>query len=220
MKNLKILALLLFLATPAWAGSANAPDNIEAATGLVKLQGERFIFDLKYASDDNFLQRDVYSAFDLAACYLHPKLYSKIRALEPELAARDLKLVIFDCYRPLEVQEAMWEILPDSRYVANPKRGSLHNRGSAIDCALADAAGALMVFPTGFDSFEEKAWQSYTCPIADDEPCRNRDLLKALMVGVGLHAIRTEWWHYQLPEAKNYPVLSIGAAQGGKNESP
>lgn len=216
---LKILVLLLLLAAPAWARGANAPDAVEAATGLVKLEGERFILDLKYASDDNFLRRDVYSAFGLAACYLHPELYAKIRALEPELAARGLKLVIFDCYRPLEVQRAMWEILPDSRYVANPERGSLHNRGSAIDCALTDAAGALMEFPTAFDSFEEKAWQNYACPRGADEPCRNRELLKGLMVGVGLHAIRTEWWHYQLPGAGKYPVLSIGGPGGGENES-
>lgn len=206
-KALNILLLAALLAfTP---GAAPAQDAIEAATGLKKLEGELFILDLKYASDDNFLQRDVYSAFGIAACYLHPDAHAKVKSIEPELQRRGLRLVIYDCYRPLEVQRAMWEILPDGRYVANPEKGSLHNRGVAIDCALTDGEGKLLEFPTAFDSFEEKAWQAHVCPKGGEAPCNNRELLKELLLGAGLHAIRTEWWHYQLPNARNYPLLSV-----------
>lgn len=184
-------------------------DKIEMATGLKKLEGERFIINMKYNSTDNFLKKNTYKDFGIESCYLLPEVYEKIQALSPVLKAEKLKLVIYDCYRPLEVQQAMWKIMPDSRYVANPKTGSLHNRGVAIDCALTDENGTLLSFPTGFDSFEEKAAHTYVCSADEQEQCANRDKFKKMMESVGLQSLRTEWWHYQLPNAKTYPLLSI-----------
>lgn len=162
---------------------------------------------------DNFLKKDVYSPFDLKACYVRPEMHEKLKQLEPALEKEQLRLIVFDCYRPLEVQKAMWEIMPDRRYVANPATGSLHNRGAAIDCALADDQGRLLEFPTPFDNFTEKAWPKYQCPANDSAPCRNRDQLGDLMRSVGFQGINTEWWHFQLPNARQYPLLSL---DGGK----
>ena len=227
------LTLLCSLAAPGWVAPATAknstanqtgqitrdvqapqsdpalPDALEKATGLVKLSGERFILDLKYASAENFLGQDVYSPFGLAACYVHPDLRDKLATLHALLAAEGLRLVIYDCFRPIEVQQAMWKILPDSRYVANPARGSLHNRGIAVDCALADESGNPLEFPTGFDSFEKKAWQNYVCSKPERKACVNRDRLRKLMQDAGLVPIRTEWWHFQLPNTAKYPLVSI-----------
>lgn len=200
-------AALLLLGGPASADETG--DRVEQATGLKKVTGQRFILDLKYAGTDNFLKKDVYSPFGLAACYVHPEMHAKLMELEPFLEKEQLRLVIFDCYRPLEVQKAMWEILPDRRYVANPATGSLHNRGSAIDCALADDHGDLLEFPTPFDSFTAKASPNYKCPAADPGPCQNRDKLGGLMRSAGFEGINTEWWHFQLPGAKKYPLLSL-----------
>lgn len=201
------LSLVLLLALRCAA--AETVDPIERATGLKRLDEVRFVMDLKYATEDNFLKQDVYTPFGLNACYVHPDLHARLMRLHAKLETEGLRLVVFDCYRPLEVQRAMWAILPDSRYVANPARGSLHNRGVAIDCALADDNGEYLAFPTAFDSFEEQAWHSYTCPAGDVAPCRNREKLKNLMTGVGLQPLRTEWWHFQLPNARNYPLLSL-----------
>lgn len=186
-----------------------ASDALTKATGLVRLSGERFILDLKYASADNFLGQDVYSSFGLEACYVHPDLGAKLAVLHKLLASEGLRLVIYDCFRPIEVQQAMWKILPDSRYVANPASGSLHNRGIAIDCALADEDSRYLEFPTKFDSFEKKAWQAYVCPKSEQKACVNRDRLRKLMQDAGLVPIRTEWWHFQLPNAAKYPLVSI-----------
>ncbi|UQZ87725.1 hypothetical protein C4J81_00215 [Deltaproteobacteria bacterium Smac51] len=203
-----ILASLVFfiLSAPLTAMGA---DKIETATGLIKLSGERFIVDLKYAGSDNFLKSDVYSPFGLAGCYVHPEMRARLETVEKRLKEEGLYLIVYDCYRPLEVQRAMWEIMPDARYVANPATGSLHNRGTAIDCALADESRQPMEFPTAFDSFSPEAWQSHQCPKESPSPCGNRDKLNEIMGAAGFRTIRTEWWHFQLPGAKKYPLLSL-----------
>ena len=206
------LCLFLAAATEAMAGAptqAAEPDPVEQATGLKKLTGARFIPDLKYAGTDNFLGKDVYTPFGLDACYVHPEAHERLMRLVPFLEKENMRLVLYDCYRPLEVQKAMWEILPDGRYVADPAKGSLHNRGVAVDCALADEGGTPLEFPTPFDSFSEQAWQSYACPAENPVPCRNREKLNALMRSAGFMTIRTEWWHFQLPGAKKYPLLPL-----------
>ena len=96
--------------------------------------------------------------------------------------------------------------MPDSRYVADPKVGSNHNRGAAIDITLAREDGTLLEMPTSFDSFESKAHMDYSCPPAENARCKNRDELVALMKGVGLDVLSTEWWHFQLPDAAKFPV--------------
>ena len=221
-----LLMMLLFVCTPCIANenislysASQQEDKIETATGLKKLEGERFILDLKYNSEDNFLKKNVYKDFGIESVYVHKEVYDKIKSLETILKEKKLKLVIFDAYRPLEVQKAMWEILPDSRYVANPKTGSLHNRGVAIDVCLANEDGTYLEFPTEFDSFEAKAAHTYECTPEEQHKAENRALLKNLMESVGLMPIRTEWWHYQLPDAKKYPLLSISKEKGEiKNE--
>ena len=172
---LKLLLTALFFvlcASPlSWAAASDGENSVQGPggserlqekafeqAGLKKLTGDRFILDLKYASQDNFLQQDVYSPFGLDACYVHPELHAKLLKLHDRLAAEGLRLVIYDCFRPLEVQRAMWKILPDARYVANPAKWSLHNRGIALDCALADENRCSLEFPTDFDSIEQTAW--------------------------------------------------------------
>ena len=215
-KRMKKILLLLWIAfavagyAPPVLHAQEVADSIEQRTGLKKVEGDRFILDLKYRSTDNFLHKDVYSDFGIEACYVHLDVHEKLMQLAPELQKKGLRLVLFDCYRPLEVQEAMWKIMPDAKYVANPKTGSLHNRGVAIDCALADEQGAYLEFPTAFDSFEKKAWQAYICPDNAKMPCDNRETLKQLMLSVGLSPITSEWWHFQLKDAKKYPLLPAG----------
>lgn len=183
-----------------------------AATLLVTVQGNTFITDLRYNSDNNFLKKNVYAPFRITTCQVHPGMAATLDKLVLKLQEQHLQLVFWDCHRPIEVQEAMWKIVSDSRYVANPKVGSNHNRGTAIDVTLAYENGSLLPMPTGFDSFTPQAHTTYRCAPADAEKCRNRDLLMGLMKSVGLEGISSEWWHYQLKGAGKYPIA--GATHG------
>ena len=184
-------------------------DEIEKSTGLRQISGDRFILDLKYRTSDNFLGQDIYTSYGINACYVHPALYEKLKKVEDTLRNSKLKLVIYDCFRPLSIQKAMWHIKPDPKYVANPSRGSQHNRGVAIDCALADENGTYLEFPTSFDSFEPKAWQNYTCKTNEKVQCQNRNTLKKIMESIGLSGISSEWWHFQIPNSRHFPVLDF-----------
>ena len=116
-----------------------------------------------------------------------------------------MRLKIFDGYRPFHVTKLMWEILPDERYVANPKDGSRHNRGAAVDLTLVDLTGAELKMPTGFDDFTEKAAHSYMN--LPSEVIENRKKLRSIMEKYGFFAIESEWWHYDLKDYANYPIL-------------
>ncbi|MFM8270360.1 MAG: M15 family metallopeptidase [Pseudomonadota bacterium] len=174
---------------------------------LQEVKGARFQLDLKYHSENNFLKKNVYSAFGLKQCWVLPELEEKLQKLVPLLSQERLKLILWDCYRPLAVQEAMWKLVPDPRYVADPKKGSNHNRGAAVDVALVNENGTLLEFPTAFDDFTPKASPKYVCEENEKEKCKNRDKLIQLMSSVGLEVFPTEWWHFQLPQASALPVI-------------
>jgi D-alanyl-D-alanine dipeptidase len=100
----------------------------------------------------------------------------------------------------------MWQLMPKPGYVANPfAGGSHHNRGAAVDLTLVDANGHELEMPTGFDTFTERAHQFSKEPTPTQRA--NRLLLRMVMEKVGLVPIRTEWWHFQLPDAKKYPII-------------
>jgi len=174
---------------------------------LKALSGDSFIVDLQYATEHNFLKKNVYKEFGVDKCWVHPDLEALLQKLIPRLKEQKLKLVFWDCYRPLAVQKAMWKLVPDARFVANPKSGSNHNRGIAIDISLANEDGSYLEMPTPFDDFSAKAAPTYACAAAEKVRCANRDRLVQLMGEVGLKPLSTEWWHYQLPASKHYPIL-------------
>lgn len=176
-----------------------------ASDGLVNLKEAcpRIIIDLKYATADNFLKQKVY---DDSNCYVLKILVQKLNKAQQILEQDGLGLKVFDGYRPLAVQKKMWAIMPDSRFVANPYQGgSIHNRGAAVDLTLVDSRGNELEMPTPFDSFVAKAYQFSKEPTAQQRA--NRMLLRKVMAEVGLDYIRTEWWHYQIPGGRQYPVL-------------
>ena len=185
------------------------PFRIQAAPSnkLVVLEGPSFLLALRYATEDNFLKKNVYRDFGLDRCWVHPDMAAKLEKLSPILEKKGLKLVLWDCWRPLEVQKAMWKLVPDARYVADPKTGSNHNRGIAVDVSLAKADGTPVEMPTAFDDFTPFAAPRSPCKPERTSLCSNRDLLIEMMAKVGLSPIPTEWWHFQLPSAKKYPII-------------
>lgn len=163
----------------------------------------RIIIDLKYATTDNFIKQKVYNDPN---CYILKPLAQKLDKAQKLLEQDGLGLKVFDGYRSLSAQRKMWAIVPDSRYVADPnKGGSIHNRGAAVDLTLVDTEGRELEMPTPFDSFEGRAAQFSKEPTSQQRA--NRMLLRYVMREVGLQYIQTEWWHYQLPDGKTYPVI-------------
>ncbi len=158
--------------------------------------------DIRYATPNNFLHQTVYPQ---ARCFLRHDAAMAIDAVQKELETIGLGLKIFDGYRPLSVQKKMWQIMPDAHYVANPAKGSRHNRGMAVDLTLVDAEGDALPMPTGFDSFKKEAHQDYfNLP---PEILRNRWILRTVMEKHGFSPIRTEWWHYDFKGWEKYRVL-------------
>ena len=160
------------------------------------------ILDIRYATSNNFLKKAVYPS---ARCFVLIKVAVKLDSIQNELEGIGLGLKIFDGYRPLSVQKMMWEILPDSRYVADPKDGSRHNRGAAVDITLVDSNGVELEMPTDFDDFSEKAAHNYNT--LSPEALANRKLLRTIMEKYRFVSLNSEWWHYDLKNYAEYPVV-------------
>jgi D-alanyl-D-alanine dipeptidase len=123
------------------------------------------------------------------------------------LMDKGYRIKFFDCYRPNAVQYKMWELVPNPQYVANPVKGSIHNRGGAVDITLVTLEGEAVDMGTDFDFFGKRAYHDNT-----DLPANvleNRRLLKETMESYGFWSIRTEWWHYNLSAASNDPVANF-----------
>ncbi|UPT75492.1 MAG: M15 family metallopeptidase [Elusimicrobiota bacterium] len=151
------------------------------------------VLDVRYATADNIAGKPLYP---FPAAYLRRSSAEKLVKAADALRARGLRLVVHDAYRPLSVQKALWAIKPDSNYVANPAKGSSHNRGGAVDVALADANGKPLPSPSAYDEFGPRA----------------RVRVKALdeaMSAAGFEPLASEWWHYRDADAKDWPVLDV-----------
>lgn len=159
--------------------------------------------DLKYATADNFTGRPVYGH---AACYLHRDAEKLLKAAVRLAAAQGWRLRIFDAFRPSEVQWKLWNHTPDPEFLADPRRGSPHSRGAAVDLTLIDKAGGQALdMGTAFDAFTPMSHHGNQ-DIAP-EAQHNRLLLMGLMTTAGWDFYRNEWWHYQLFDSRDYPVM-------------
>ena len=132
----------------------------------------------------------------IVQCYLRKATAEALVAAQKEFVKRGYSLKLFDCYRPLSVQKKMWKILPGTHYVANPAKGSKHNRGAAVDLTLVDlATGKELDMGTPFDTFSPRAHHTYTQ--LPKEVLDNRKLLKEVMDKYNFKSIYSEWWHYE-----------------------
>lgn len=151
-----------------------------------------FVYELKYATPDNFLKQAVY---DCGECYLRKSTAEALVKANEAFKQLGYRIKLFDCYRPLSVQKKMWKILPGTDYVANPAKGSKHNRGAAVDLTLVDAEGKELNMGTPFDFFGKEAHHTYT--EHSKEVLENRKLLKETLNKYNFKSIYSEWWHYE-----------------------
>ena len=204
MDTERSLTLLYALVAPLLAGGCGppAPDRWREPLVDVAEVVPGVVVDVRYATADNFMRRPLYHS---PRCLLRKATAERLAKVQADLQPRGLRLKIYDGYRPLSVQREMWAVLPDSRFVADPARGSRHNRGTAVDVTLVDAAGKELEMPSGYDVFGAPAALAYT---GGSETARtNRDQLVAAMKRRGFLPLASEWWHYDDPEWRRYPVL-------------
>lgn len=162
------------------------------------------VLDIRYATRDNLTGRPLYP---FAAAFLRRGTADKLLKAAADLRSKKLRLVIYDAYRPLSVQKALWAAKPDSLYVADPAKGSSHNRAGAVDLGLADEAGKALPMPSQFDDFGPKA--HHGAKGVKPGLRRNAEILKAALEKAGFESLREEWWHYRDPDAKSWPILDI-----------
>jgi D-alanyl-D-alanine dipeptidase len=187
------LALALWLL----AGEPAVVDATELIPDLV--------VDLRYATEDNFLKRRVYP--EDARCMLLKDSAQRLKKAADALRPKGYRLKVYDCYRPRAVQYEMWKSMPQPGYVADPKFGSNHNRGAAVDLTLVTLDGAEVEMPTRFDDFTPAAHHGYKG--GTEASRKHREILRQAMEGAGFKRNKMEWWHYDLPGAKKLPVLDV-----------
>lgn len=194
-----ILVVILLLTNAALAGAFT--NDLVAITSV----NCRIRLDIRYATTNNFTGQPVYPC---AKAYLHRPAAEKLSKAQELLEAGGLGLKVYDAYRPLRVQKIFWSLVPDERYVADPKKGSRHNRGSAVDVTLVKLdSGRELAMPSGFDDFSPRA--SYAFTNLPPAAVSNRALLRAAMTACGFAPLETEWWHFDDVDWTNYPVLDI-----------
>ena len=156
------------------------------------------ILDIRYATDNNFTKKQIYPC---PRCFLRPVMADKILTLQKDIQKKyGMSLKLFDCYRPRPAQQKLWDIVPDARYVTPPNKGSMHNRGLAVDITLVDKNGEELDMGTEYDFFGREAYTTNTNLPKD--VLKNRKILTKLMEIHGLKGIRTEWWHFSLKTEK------------------
>jgi zinc D-Ala-D-Ala dipeptidase len=169
------------------------------------------VLDLRYAGIHNFMNRNMYPE-GTHRSFMRWIALKDLLEVQRELNRKGLGLKVFDAYRPYSVTEKFWELVHDDRYVADPKLGSNHNRGVAVDLTLIELkTGIELKMPTGFDNFTDSAHQDFMN--LPEEVLKNRKLLKETMEKYGFLPFPTEWWHYALPQPERFEVLDISFAE-------
>lgn len=162
-----------------------------------------FVYDMKYATEDNFLKAKVY---DCSECFLRLKTVIALVNANEKFIKKGFRIKIFDCYRPLDIQKRMWTIVSNPEYVADPAKGSIHNRGGAIDITLVDLNGKELDMGTTFDFFGPEAGHYFDN--LPDEVKKNRAFLKKIMKKSNFISFDSEWWHYNLKNASKEKVAN------------
>ena len=165
---------------------------------------------LAYATAANLTGKPIYRR---AHCYLHPEAAAALARAVELAGAQGYRLKIFDAFRPAEAQWVMWNHTPDPEFLADPRRGSPHSRGAAVDLTLIDAAGRELDMGTGFDAFTPL---SHHASLDVSRAAQaNRFTLLGIMTAAGWDFYRNEWWHYQLFDSRRFPLLSDSALAEG-----
>ncbi len=179
--------------------------KINPKSQLISLKSDCIKQDIKYATTDNFTKEIVY---DTAALFLSTEAHFALLKVIKILKTLNVGLIVYDAYRPYRYTVKFWEIIHDDRYVADPKKGSRHNRGCAVDVGLYNLkTGKLLDMPTAYDDFSEMAWIS--SKNRTKLQAKNVELLQQAMTSCGFQLFATEWWHFDYSGWQQYPIYDI-----------
>ncbi len=199
---LAFAAVVLAQGPPKEPGPFRQSDLVE----LVKL-APTIRLDIRYATRNNFLGRPVYKQ---SRAFLQRPAAEALVRVNQSLRKLGFGLVVFDGYRPWSVTKIFWDATPEDKkiFVADPSKGSRHNRGCAVDLSMFDlATGKLVQMPSEYDEMTERAHINYDCALP--EPKRLRGILRAAMEAEGFAVYEPEWWHYDYKDWKEYPILNV-----------
>ena len=193
---------------PKEEGAFRAPDLVE-----LKRLDRTIRLDVRYATANNFTGRAVYA--EARAFLQRPAAEALVRAARA-LRRQGFGLSVFDGYRPWSVTKLFWDLTPADKkqFVADPSKGSRHNRGCAVDLTLYDLkTGRQVSMPGGYDEMSERSHINYAGGAPEQR--RLRDLLRAAMEAEGFHVYEPEWWHYDYKDWRQYPILNLSFAELG-----
>jgi zinc D-Ala-D-Ala dipeptidase len=194
--RLGLVLILLFTVHSCFAQQATKdslflPQAKNKWSRLSPRSAKKVLLRMAYASEKNFMHQKIYPC---AKCYLRPEAMRALDLAIDSAAKRGYKLVLYDCYRPKKFQQLMYDLVKNDKYVANPAKGSMHNRGLAVDIGLADSAGNILDCGSSFDDFSDKAHFSYSKCSA--MAIANKKTLRNIMLWAGFKPYDNEWWHF------------------------
>ena len=187
---------------PAEPPRPGAVDLVDLSTAVPGIK-----LDVRYATDNNFLGVPVYTS---ARALLQRPAAEALARVQAALAPRGYGLLVHDAYRPWRATKLFWEATTgsDRDFVANPAKGSKHNRGCAVDLTLCDlATGRPVAMPGGYDEFSDRSYPAY--PGGTSRQRWHRDLLRRAMEAEGFAVNQAEWWHFDFASWADYPILDI-----------
>lgn len=163
------------------------------------------VLDIRYATTNNFTGKIIYSN---PKAFVRKPVAVALKNIQDSLSKLGLGLKIFDAYRPYSATIKFFEVFPDTNFVANPKIGSRHNRGTAIDLTLINISTQKeLPMPTPYDDFSEKAQPTY--PNLPDNVLKNRELLFGILSHFGFSHYPTEWWHFDFQGWQQFPLMDL-----------
>lgn len=208
------ICLILVVSASAQTGPPKEENKREAdLVELTKLD-KTIKLDIRYATTNNFVGRPVYPE---ARAFLQRPAAEAVVRVHEKLKKKGLGIVIFDGYRPWTITKLFWDVVPEDKrkFVADPTKGSKHNRGCAIDLSIYDLkTGELIPMPSGYDEFTERASPDYKG--GTDQERSNREMLRALMEAEGFTVNPNEWWHFDYKDWQSYAIYDISFDDAAK----
>lgn len=211
-----LLVLFLILSFQAFAQEGPPKEENKREAKLVELitLDPSIKLDIRYATDNNFVGKKVYPE---ARAFLQKPAAKALVKVHQKLKKQGLGLVIFDGYRPWSITKLFWEVTSEDKrkFVANPAKGSKHNRGCAVDLSVFDLkTGQLIDMPSGYDEFTERASPDYAG--GTEKERANRDMLRRLMEDAGFTVNPNEWWHFDFKDWEKYAIYDISFTEAEK----
>ena len=212
------VAFCLILFSCAFSQTAQPKEQNKREADLVELTklSKTIKLDIRYATADNFTGRVVYPA---ARAFLQRPAAEAVVRVHKLLKKQGLGIVIYDGYRPWAITKLFWDVvaLDQRKYVADPVKGSKHNRGCAVDLGIYNLkTGNAIPMPSGFDEFTERASPDYKGGTAEERS--NRDMLRRMMEAEGFTVNANEWWHFDFKDWEQYAIYDIAFSEVGRKK--